>query len=178
MTFEPRRHVVKRVLIPAIGLAFVVAALAGCGGSGKPSASEQLMQQEATMWQISQIEVNFHRATSTHNLNLMMSLWAPGAVFNIDQQTLTGKAQIRNWFATQSAAFQPENHWESDTPSYKEKIAVNGDKATLYFECHYIDPKTAKVMSYIAVTHQLQKIGGKWLIVNSAAQKAVLSANP
>ncbi len=37
----------------------------------------------------------FHRATSTHNLTLMMSLWAPGAVFNIDQQTLTGKAQIQ-----------------------------------------------------------------------------------
>jgi hypothetical protein len=178
MTIQPRRQFVKRMLAAGIGLALIVTALAGCGGSGKPSASDQQMQKDATMWQISQIEVAFHRATSTHNLNLMMSLWAPGAVFNIDQQTLTGKAQIRNWFATQSMAFQPDNHWESDTPSYKEKITVNGDKASLYFECHYIDPKTKMVMSYVAVTHQLQKIDGKWLIVDSAAQPAVLSANP
>ena len=26
------------------------------------------------------------------------------------------------------------------------RITLNGDKATIYFECHYIDPKTAKVV--------------------------------
>ena len=76
-----------------------------------------------------------------------MSLWAPGAVFNIDQQTLIGKAQIRHWFATENGAFMPSHHWESDTPSYKIRINLNGDKATMYFECHYIDPKTAKVVA-------------------------------
>ena len=55
---------------------------------------------------------------------------------------------------------------------------MNGDKGTLNFECHYIDPKTAQVVSYVGVAHQLQKINGRWLIVNSAAQPAVLSANP
>ena len=108
-------------------------------------------------------------------MNLMMTLWAPGAVFNIDQQTLTGKAQIRNWFATENAAFQPQNHWESDTPSYKIRVTVNGDKGTLYFECHYVDPKTAKVVSFAGVDHQVQKINGKWLIVDSAGATAVLS---
>ena len=39
----------------------------------------------------------------------------------------------------------PQHHWESDTPSYKIRTTVNGDKATLYFECHYIDVKTGKV---------------------------------
>jgi ketosteroid isomerase-like protein len=169
---------VKRTLLTGCALAAIVAALGGCGGSSKPSAAELLMQKQATLYQIDQIERNFHLATSTQNLNLMMSLWAPGAVFNIDQQTLTGKAQIRHWFATQAGAFQPGHHWESDTPSYKLKATVNGDKATLYFECHYIDPKTAQVVSYVAVTHQLQKIDGKWLIVDSAAVPAVLSANP
>ena len=33
----------------------------------------------------------------------------------------------------------PQNHWQADTPSYKIKATVNGDKGTLYFECHYID---------------------------------------
>jgi ketosteroid isomerase-like protein len=169
---------VKRTLLMGCVLAVTAAALAGCGGSGKPSAAEVQMQRQAALWQIDQVEVKFHRATSTQNLRLMMSLWAPGAVFNIDQQTLTGKAQIRNWFRTQAGAFQPGHHWESDTPSYKLRSSVNGDKATLYFECHYIDPKTAQVVSYVAVTHQLQKIDGRWLIVDSAAKPAVLSASP
>ena len=51
--------------------------------------------------------MKFHRATSRHDINLMMSIWAPGAVFNIDQQTLTGKAQIRHWFLTENKAFMP-----------------------------------------------------------------------
>ena len=137
-----------RTLLMGCAMAMIVAVLAGCGGSSKPSAADATIQREANLYEIDQIEVNWHRATSTHNLNLMMSLWAPGAVFNIDQQTLTGKAQIRHWFATENAAFQPQNHWESDTPSYKIKVTINGDKGTLYFECHYVDPKTAKVVSF------------------------------
>src|ERR1700730_3119572 len=145
-----RRKSVKHALLAGCALAVVVAGLAGCGGSGKPSAAELEMQKGANLWQIDQIEVKFHRATSTQNLKLMMSLWAPGAVFNIDQQTLTGKSQIRHWFVTKAGAFQPGHHWESDPPSYKLKATINGDKATLYFECHYIDPKTAQVVSYVA----------------------------
>jgi ketosteroid isomerase-like protein len=164
-----------RVLVAGCVLTVVVAALVGCGGSSKSSAADQLTERDANLYQIDQIEVDWHKATSTHNLNLMMSLWAPGAVFNIDQQTLTGKAQIRHWFATQNAAFQPQNHWESDTPTYKIRVTLNGDKGTLYFQCHYIDPKTQKVVSYPAVDHQVQKINGRWLIVDSAGATDVLS---
>ena len=164
-----------RTLLTGCALAVAVAALAGCGGSGKTSASDQATQKDAALYQIDQIERTFHRATSTHNLDLMMSLWAPGAVFNIDQQTLTGKNQIRHWFATESKAFMPSHHWESDTPSYKIKATVNGDKGTLYFECHYVDVRTGKVMAVVGVDHTVQKINGKWLIVDSAGATPVLS---
>jgi ketosteroid isomerase-like protein len=166
---------VTRTVLTGCALAMIVAAVAGCGGPSKPSAADATAQREANVYEIDQIEQNWHKATSTHNLNLMMSLWAPGAVFNIDQKTLTGKAQIRHWFATENAAFQPQNHWESDTPSYKIRVTINGDKGTLYFECHYIDPKTEKVVSFPGVDHQVQKINGKWLIVDSAGATAVLS---
>lgn len=167
----------RRMLLVGCALASVVAALAaGCGGSSNASGTTATIQREANDWEIDQIEVKFHRATSTHDLNLMMSLWAPGAVFNIDQETLTGKAQIRQWFATQSKAFKPGDVWESDTPSYKIRINQNGDKATMYFECHYIDPKTRKVVAWAGVTHTLQKIKGRWLIVDSASSNPTLSA--
>ena len=155
-----------RTLIGACALAGIVVAMtAGCGGSSTTSAADATMQREANLYEIDQIEAKFHKATSTQDLNLMMSLFAPGAVFNVDQQTLTGKAQIRHWFATENKAFMPGNHWESDTPSYKLRATVNGDKGTLYFECHYIDPKTQKVVAYVGVDHDVQKINGKWLIV-------------
>jgi hypothetical protein len=157
---------VVAVLVPFSALA---------GTSTKASTNDDSVQREADLYLIDQVEVKFHRATSKHDLNLMMSLFAPGAVFNIDQQTLTGKAQIRHWFATGNKAFMPEHHWESDTPSYKILVSLNGSKATIYFECHYIDAKTSTVMAVAGVDHKLQKINGKWLIVDSASSPATLS---
>src|SRR5215831_2718571 len=159
-----------RSLVIGAALAALVIPLAASGGTS--ARMDSTTQRDADLYQIDQIEVKFHRATSTHNLNLMMSLWAPGAVFNIDQQTLTGKAQIRHWFATESKAFMPGHNWESDTPSYKIRINLYGDKATMYFECHYVDPKTSKVVSLAGVTHTLQKVNGQWLITNSAGSTA------
>ena len=45
----------------------------------------------------------------------------------------------------------------------------------MYFECHYIDPKTGMVVAAAGVTHTLQKINGQWLITNSAGSTATLS---
>jgi ketosteroid isomerase-like protein len=163
-----------RTLVAGCVLALVALALAGCGGSGKVSPAELTVQREANLYEIDQIERTWHKAASTHNVDLMMTLWAPGAVFNIGTQTLTGKAQIRKFFATENAAFQPDHHWESDTPSYKIRATVNGDKGTLYFECHYVDVKTGKVVSVVGVDHNVQKINGKWLIVDSAGASPVL----
>jgi ketosteroid isomerase-like protein len=166
----------KRMLIVGCVLVAIAVALAleTGGSSAKASTNDAATQRDAELYRIEQIEVKFHRATSTHDLNLMMSLWAPGSVFNIDQQTLAGKAQIRHWFATENKAFMPTHHWESDTPTYKIRINLNGDKATMYFECHYIDPKTAMVVGQAGVTHTLQKLNGNWLITNSAGSTATL----
>ena len=170
----------KRVLVAGCVLVGVAAALAGCGGSSKPSAAELQMQREANLYQIEQIERTWHQATSSQDLNMMMTLFAPGAVFNIGTETLTGKTQIRHFFATKAKPFQKADHWEADTASYKMKITVNSDddKGTIYFECHYIDPKTSKVMAIVGVDHDVQKINGKWLIVDSADASPVLAALP
>jgi hypothetical protein len=173
MTIRPLSR--ARVLFALGVLVVLVAPLAAY--SATSSSKEDVTQREADLYLIDQVEVKFHRATSTHNLNLMMSLWAPGAVFNIDQQTLTGKAQIRHWFATENKAFMPNHRWESDTPSYKIKINLTGDKATMYFECHYIDPSMGKVVAVAGVNHTLQKIDGNWLITDSAGVNATLSAH-
>ena len=162
-------------VLAALGAALLVPLAASGGAKSAASRLDANTQREADLWEIDQIEVKFHRATSHHDINLMMSLWAPGAVFNIGTATLTGKAQLRHWFLTQNKAFQANPHWESDTPSYKIRISLNGDKATMYFECHYIDTQTGQVVTEAGVTHTLQKINGQWLITNSASSNATLS---
>jgi ketosteroid isomerase-like protein len=150
------------------GLAMALA-LAACGGSGKQSAVQRSRQRQADLYAIDQIEKTWHKASSTHDVNLMMTLWAPDATFNIGTETLTGKAQIRAFFADKAAPFRPQNHWVSETPEYKLRATVSGDKGTLYFECHYVDAKTRKVVSVVGADQNVQKIGGKWLITSSAS---------
>src|SRR5881397_986990 len=119
----------------------LVISLAACGSSGNNSATQQATQRSADDYAIDQIEKTWH------NVNLMMTLWAPDATFNIGTETLRGAKQIRNFFAHKAAPFQPQNHWVSETPDYKIRITLNGDKGTLYFECHYVDVKTRKVVA-------------------------------
>ena len=153
-----------RSLVIGAALAALVIPLTASGSTS--SRLDSTAQRDADLYQIDQIEVHWHDATSHHNINEMMALWAPGAVFNINGQTLTGKAQIKHWFLTQNPAFH--HHWESDTPTYKIRVTINGDRGTLYFQCHYIDTATKQVVAYPAVDHKVQKINGKWLIVDSA----------
>jgi ketosteroid isomerase-like protein len=148
--------------------AAVALSLSACGGSSNNSATTAALEKDANILAINRIEETWHKAASTHNVALMMSLWAPDATFNIGTQTLTGKAQIRDFFEHTAAPFQPQNDWVSDTPSFRIRITVNGDKGTLYFECHYIDVKTQKVMSVVAADQTVQKIDGKWMITTSA----------
>ena len=165
----------RKLLMPCVVAGVVVLATAGYGSTAPATNPNGEIQREAALYQIDQVERAFHKAGSTHDVNLMLSLFAPGATFNIGTEAYTGKAQIRRFFATKNPAFQPDNHWVSDTPSYKIRETVNGDSGTLYMECDDIDPKTKKVMLTISVNHNLQKIDGKWLIVDAAASITTMS---
>jgi hypothetical protein len=161
---------VKKLLIGVLLVALGVL-IAGYNAWGKGSGTS--VQKLADMYRIDQIEKTWHKAASRKNIKLMMSLWAPKATATIGGHTYTGKSAIRNVFL-KSGPFQPQNHWESDTPAYKIRITVNGNKGTLYFECHYVDVDTGKVATAVAADQEVRKINGKWLIVNLTAATATL----
>jgi ketosteroid isomerase-like protein len=136
----------KRTLSIGGAVGLLILSLAACGGSGTGSDARKLAERQADLYAIDQIEKTWHRATSTQDVDLMMILWSPNATFTPKPGvTLVGKKQIRS-FWLKAPVFQPKNHWVSETPAYKIRITVNGDKGTLYFECHYVDPKTQKVV--------------------------------
>jgi ketosteroid isomerase-like protein len=148
------------VTVAFIGLGVLIA---GNGAWGKSSGTSA--QKLADRYRIDNIEKTWHKAASRKNVDLMMSLWAPRATFTIAGKTYKGRAAIRQVFA---------NHWESDTPAYKVRITVNGDRGTLYFECHYIDVDTQKVAAAVGADQDVRKINGRWLITKAIASSVTL----
>ena len=160
------------VTVIAIALGVLVGALAASGGSSASSASEQELQRSADLWEIDQLQRNFHRATTTKDVDLMMSLYAPNATFTFPGTIAAGKKEIRQFWLTSRSM---TNNWISETPIYKVRITVNGDRGTLYFECVYVDPTTEKVVSTTAADVDVARINGHWLVTNVAGASATLS---
>ncbi len=162
----------RKILLLGMTLAL---SLTACNSGNNGAASDEGLQRKADLYAIDQIEAKWHQASSTKDVDLMMSLWAPDATFTIGSTILTGKKQIRDFFVNQAAPFQPENNWVSDTPAYKIRTTVDGDKGTLYFECHYIDVKTGKVVQVVGADQDVARINGRWLITRLIAATPTLS---
>jgi hypothetical protein len=169
-----RKLTIGIAAVVAVGVGVLVGALAASGGSSSTSSSEQV-QRNADLWEIDLLEKNFHKATTQKNIDLMMSLYAPNATFTFPGTTAVGKKQIRQFWLTKSKSFLPSNRWISETPAYKVRIAVRGDRGTLFFECHYLDAKTGKLDAVTAADADVARINGRWLITNLAGASATLS---
>jgi ketosteroid isomerase-like protein len=130
--------------------------------------------------EIYELQAAFHRAKTTQDIDLMMSLWAEDATFTNNRNgvatTYQGSADIRSFWLG-SGSFQ--NHRFSLVPSFKTTIDVHGDEAFLYFECHDIGnfndgafkvpplPNTIVNDSYLA--GDLQILAGNWVFWNMTA---------
>ena len=164
----------KLMIGSAIGV--VVVCLAACTNSGTSSATEQAQQHKADMWEIDQIERTFHEATTTKDIDLMLSLWAPNATLTVAPgQTATGIEEIRKFWLEKSTAFMPVTHWVSDHPAYKLEITLAGDRGTLHFECHYVDYDTERLALATVADLDVARIDGRWLITNLVAGSTTLA---
>jgi len=162
------------VLVVSLGV--LVVSLAARGGSSGSSATEQALQRKADSWEIGQIEKNFHKAVSRKDIDLMMRFWAPHATFTYRLgETATGKKEIRKFWLEESKNFRRTWHMVSETLAYKTRITVNGDRGTLYFECHYLDVKKKTLGPVTAADVDVARIHGRWLVTNFVAASATLS---
>ena len=70
-----------------------------------------------------------------------------------------------------AGSFQAKNKFISLAPSYLTSFTVNGDTATVYFQCHYFnvatDPWT--VASHLVFNGAAARVDGKWLFSHADA---------
>ena len=138
-------------LAAAAGLSIGLAA-----GAGTEENAEDFMA-------LHKVEIAFHEAGTTKNLDQMLSLFADDAVLIAGGKTYTGKDLIKGFWQT-AGTFQPQNQWVAYTPAFRIRYDVAGDRAHLYFECLYVDKAANKIAAHTNSDDTLVRVNGRWLI--------------
>jgi ketosteroid isomerase-like protein len=109
------------------------------------------------------VEIAFHEAGSTKNLEQMLSLFADDAILIAGGKTYTGKDQVKSYWQA-AGPFQPQNQWVGYTPAFRIQYSVKGDHAHLYFECLWVDKAAGKIAAHTNSDDTLARVNGQWLI--------------
>ena len=143
----------------------------GAGALALPGLARADGPESVQVAEIYQLQAAFHRATTTQDLDLMMSLWAEDATF-LNASTgkrygVGGSDTIRSFWQG-SGSFT--HHRFSLVPSYKTTIEVDGNEAFLYFECHDVvldanDPAgpVGSIVTHLTNFGMIRRVGGSWL---------------
>lgn len=142
-------------------LSFALVVVAGFWPSLVAHAGEEENPQD--FMQLHNIEIAFHKAGSTKDLGLMLSLFADDAVLTAKGKTHTGKDQIKSYWQAHPA-FQPQTQWVGYTPAFRIRYDVEGDRAHLYFECLWVDKTAGKIATHTNSDDLLVRVNGRWLI--------------
>jgi ketosteroid isomerase-like protein len=110
--------------------------------------------------QMHQIEADFHRAATDHDIDRMMSLFANGATVDAFGKTYTGADQIRRFWLS-SGPFT--HHWVGYTPAFRIAYTLDGDTGHLHFECFYVNQDN-QVALHADINAALVLQNGKWLM--------------
>ena len=97
-------------------LSFALAVVAGLSLSLVAYAGEE--ENPEDFMQLHNIEITFHKAGSTKDVALMLSLFADDAVLTAKGKTYTGKDQIKSYWQAHPA-FQPQAQWVGYTPAIR-----------------------------------------------------------
>ena len=119
------------------GIAGTATGVGGFVNSGAQSIAQVGGPESAQIGGIDQLQANYHRAKTTQDIDLMMSLWDADAILPIqgDPGSSIGFERVQSFYLN-SILFT--NHRFSLVPWFKTQIKVTGDDVWLYFECHHV----------------------------------------
>jgi SnoaL-like domain len=136
-------------------------------------AAAQVNGPSCSVGDVYQLQAAFHRAKTTQDLDLMMSLWADEATFT-NQGDLSspyiGSARLRTFWQN-SGSFK--NRRLSLVPSFKTQIDLRSDdEAWLYFECHDVgdyDQPTRTIAGDTFLAGTVKRLEGNWVFWDMTA---------
>jgi hypothetical protein len=140
-----------------------------------PAMAQVSGSATADVAHIYQLQAAFHRAKTAQDIELMMSLWDPKATLKVQgdpKSPYVGTEQLRA-FWLHSGSFK--NRRFSLVPSFKTRIAVHDNEASLYFECHDVadyDQPTRNIINDTFLAGTLRNVGGKWVFYDMSAGPA------
>lgn len=157
---------VAAIAAPALSLVDVQASE---GETGQVSGPGQAVAK------IYELQAAFHRAKTTQDIDLMMSLWAEDGTLHSQgdpNSPYAGSAKLRGFWLT-SGSFTHRRF--SLVPSFKTQIKVDGHNAWLYFECHDIGDfdlasRFIAVDTFLAGT--VRRMEDRWVFWDMTAGKA------
>jgi hypothetical protein len=157
----------------------IVATAVGVGGVTAshlwPAMAQVNGPATADVAQIYQLQAAFHQAKTAQDIELMMSLWTPNATLRVQgdsKSPYVGTEQLRE-FWLHSGSFK--NRRFSLVPSFKTRIVVRNNEASLYFECHDVadyDQPTRTIINDTFLAGTLRHVDGKWVFYDMSAGPA------
>jgi len=155
----------------AAGTAF---AMGGLVGSDLSLAEAQVSGSDEHVGGIYQLQAAFHRAKTTQDIELMMSLWHPDGVLMVqgDANSPYSGDRLRSFWLT-SGSFTHRRF--SLVPSFKIQIDAHGNRAWLYFECHDVgnfDLPDRSIAGDTFLAGTVGRLHGRWVFLEMTAGRA------
>jgi hypothetical protein len=150
-------------------------AAVGVAALGVPGLARADDEGHGEVGEIYRLQAAFHRAKTTQDIDLMMSIWAEdGTLVNQGDPNspYVGSDRLRAFWLG-SGSFTHRRF--SLVPSYKIQIDLHGHEGSLYFECHDIgdyDLPTRSIASDTFLAGTIRRVEGDWVFWYMTAGKA------
>jgi hypothetical protein len=150
-------------------------ATAGVAALGIPGVAKADDERSGKVGEVYRLQAAFHRAKTTQDIDLMMSLWADdGTLVNQGDPNspYVGSDRLRAFWLG-SGSFTHRRF--SLVPSYKIQIDLSGHTGFLYFECHDIgdyDLPTRFIASDTFLAGTIRRVDESWVFWSMTAGKA------
>lgn len=134
-------------------------------------------------------------ATKAKHLQDMLDVWTPDGILVVGATVYVGRGEpnsstcepgsltLCDFFQNHAGSFVLGRNWAALTSIARTHFDVHGDRADVYFECHYVDVATGVRMSSASIgllgqpsTGQAQRVSGKWLLSFAEAGSPTLDS--
>ena len=185
-------------------VALALAASLSLAGSVTALADDDDSQDASkAIAQLYELQAAFHEAaagagvdatTKAKHLNQMLELFTDDAVLIVGSTVYVGRGDVNttcvpgslticDFFQNHAGSFVLGRNWAALTSLARTHFEVHGNRADVYFECHYFDVATAAKMSDVSFgllgqpgTGQARKVSAKWLLSFAEVGSPTLSS--